>query len=155
MPRLGLFAQGFYGNPGLNLFKDMTESRWTWNYLAGIRFQWNFGTLYTRKGSLQKLSIARKQIDNQREVFLFNHDLKVIQQQDAIAKMNRVMADDDEIISLRTSIREAAEAKLANGTITVSDLLRDITAESQAMQSKALHEIEWIKTVYDLAYTMN
>jgi outer membrane protein TolC len=43
MPRLGLFAQGFYGNPGLNLFKDMTEGRWTWNYIAGIRLQWNFG----------------------------------------------------------------------------------------------------------------
>ncbi|MDR3261056.1 MAG: TolC family protein [Tannerella sp.] len=149
MPRLGLFAQGFYGNPGLNLFKDMTEDRWTWNYLAGIRFQWNFGSLYTQKGNLQKLSIAQMRTDNRREIFLFNQNLKTLQQHNAIAKMSRIMAEDAEIISLRISIRKASEAKLANGTITVSELLRDIIAESQAMQSRTLHEIEWLKNIYD------
>jgi outer membrane protein TolC len=155
MPRLGLFAQGFYGNPGLNLFRDMTTNQWTWNYLAGIRFQWNFGNLYMQRNNLQKLAVARKRVDNQRDVFLFNHNLKMIQQQDAINKMTRIMADDDEIISLRTSIRRISEARFANGTLTVSELLRDIHAESQAKQARALHEIEWIKNIYDLLDTMN
>ncbi|MDR3269717.1 MAG: TolC family protein [Tannerella sp.] len=154
-PHLGLFAQGFYGNPGLNLFKDMTEDRWTWNYLAGIRFQWNFGSLYTQKGSLKKLSIARQRVDNQRDVFLFNHELQKIQQQNAAAKMMRLMAGDDEIIALRTAIRRASEARFTNGTMTVNDLLRDITAESQAQQSRALHEIEYLKQLYDLKHTTN
>ncbi|MDR1675950.1 MAG: TolC family protein [Tannerella sp.] len=155
MPRLGLFAQGFYGNPGLNLFKDMTENRWTWNYLAGIRFQWNFGSLYTQKGSLQKLSLAQRQVDSRREVFLFNQNLKTIRQREAIDKMNRIMADDAEIIALRTSIRRTSETRFTHGTLTVSDLLRDIHAESQARQARALHEIEWIKNICDLLDTIN
>jgi outer membrane protein TolC len=155
MPRIGLFAQGFYGNPGLNLFKDMTEGQWTWNYIAGIQFRWSFGNYYTRKGNLQKLSIAQQKVENQREAFLFNTDLTTIQQRNAIEKMHRIMADDAEIIKLRTSIREASEAKYANGIITVSELLRDIIAENQSMQSKALHEIEWLKNRYDLNNTLN
>jgi len=155
MPRIGLFAQGFYGNPGLNLFKDMTENKWTLNYVAGIRFQWNIGNYYTLKGNLQKLSLAQQRIESQRETFLFNTDLASIQQHNAIEKMHRIMADDSEIIQLRTSIRKTSEAKYTNGTITVSELLRDIIAESQSTQAKALHEIEWLKSIYDLTNTLN
>ena len=155
MPRLGVFAQGFYGNPGLNLFKDMTENKWTWNYIAGLRLQWNFGSFYTKKGSLKRLSIAQQQIDNRRETFLFNNSLQQMQQQEAINKMRRMMVDDSEIIDLRTSVRRSSEAKYANGTITINDLLRDITTESQAQLSKSLHELEWLKNIYELKNTVN
>jgi outer membrane protein TolC len=155
MPRIGLFAQGFYGNPGFNLFKDMTENKWTLNYMAGLRFYWNFGNFYTRKGNLQKLTLAQQRIEYQRETFLFNTDLTTLQQRNAIEKMNKLMADDSEIIQLRTSIRETSEAKYANGTITVSELLRDIITENQSMLSKAIHEIEWLKNIYDLTNALN
>ena len=155
MPRIGVFAQGFYGNPGLNLFKDMTENKWTWNYIAGIRLQWNFGSFYTKQGSLKRLSIAQQQVDNRKETFLFNNSLQQIQQQEAIDKMRRIMVDDDEIIGLRTSVRRSSEAKYANGTITINDLLRDITTESQAQLNKSLHEFEWLKQIYELKYTVN
>ena len=155
MPRLGVFAQGFYGNPGLNLFKDMTENKWTWNYIAGLRLQWNFDSFYTKKGSLKRLSIAQQQVDNRRETFLFNNNLQQMQQLEAIEKMRRMMVDDDEIIALRTSVRRSSEAKYANETITVNDLLRDITTESQAQLNKSLHELEWLKIIYELKYTVN
>jgi outer membrane protein TolC len=154
-PRLGVFAQGFYGNPGLNLFKDMTEDKWSWNYIAGLRLQWNFGAFYTKKDDLRKLSLARRQVDNQREVFLFNNSLQQIQQQHAIEKMREIMAGDLEIIKLRTAIRRASEAKFSNGTITVNELLRDITAESQALLNKSLHEFEWLKNIYELKHMTN
>ena len=155
MPRLGVFAQGFYGNPGLNLFKDMTEDKWTWNYIAGLRLQWNFGSFYTKKGTLKKLSLAQQQVDSRRETFLFNNTLQQLQQQVAIDKMRKMMVDDDEIIRLRTSVRRSSEAKYANGTITVNDLLRDITTESQAQLNKSLHELDWLKNIYELKYTVN
>ena len=155
MPRLGLFAQGFYGNPGLNLFKDMTEGKWTWNYIAGIRLQWNFGNFYTKKGDLQKLTLARQLVDNRQEVFRFNNSLQQIQQYHAIDNMRKMMTDDDEIIRLRTAIRLSSEAKYANGTITVNDLLKDITTENQASLAKALHELDWLMNIYELKFTLN
>lgn len=155
MPRFGLFAQGFYGNPGLNLFKDMTEDKWTWNYIVGMRLQWNFGSFYTKKGNLRKLSVAQQQVDSQRETFLFNNRLQQVQQQHAIDQMRKVMHDDEEIIRLRTSVRQASEAKYTNGTLTVNDLLRDITSENQASLNKSLHELEWLKSMYELRNTIN
>jgi len=155
MPKIGLFAQGFYGNPGLNLFKDMTEDKWTWNYIAGLRIQWNFGSFYTKKGNIQKLSLAQQQTDNRRETFLHNNNLQQIQQQNAIEKMQKIMTDDDEIIQLRNAIRLSAEARYANGASTVNDLLQDVAAENQAALNKALHELEWLKTIYELKFTRN
>jgi outer membrane protein TolC len=155
MPRLGIFARGYYGNPGLNLFKDMTEDKWSWNYMAGLQLQWNFGNFYTKKGDMRKLSLAQRQVDSRLETFLFNNSLQQIRWQNAIGKMRRMMADDDEIIKLRTAIRRSSEVKYANGTITVNDLLRDITAESRALLTKSLHELEWLENIYELENTVN
>lgn len=43
--------------------------------------------------------------------------------------MTDLMRADDDIIRLRTSIKQAAEVKLENGVISVTDLIREINAE--------------------------
>ena len=37
MPKVGLFAQGYYGYPGLNMFEDMMRHKWSLNGLVGAR----------------------------------------------------------------------------------------------------------------------
>ena len=66
-----------------------------------------------------------------------------------------VVKTDDEIISLRNNIRKSAEVKVENGTLTVTDLLRELNAESQARQSKSLHEIQLYIAVYQQLNTTN
>ena len=63
------------------------------------------------------------------------------------------MADDEEIISLRSSIRKAAESKLQHGIIDVNDLVREINAENAARVQQSVHEIQMLKAIYDLKYT--
>ncbi len=155
MPNIGLFAQGFYGNPGFDFFQAMSNNEWSWNYMAGVRLQWNIGSFYTKKGNMQKLTISQQQVDNQRELFLFNSTLQQTKQQNEVKQMLKIMADDDEIIKLRTVVRQASEAKFANGTITAAELLHDITAENKAILMKSLHELEWLKNIYDLKNTTN
>ncbi len=65
------------------------------------------------------------------------------------------MQDDDEIIRHQTLIREAAEVKVENGTLTVSDLMKEINAEEAAKQAKTLHEIQYLMAVYALKHTTN
>jgi outer membrane protein TolC len=154
-PRLGAFAQGFYGNPGLNLFQDMLENTWTWNYMVGLKLQWNFGGHYTKHNNIQKIENAQKQLDVRRETFLFNTSLQMTQQQAAIEKMRKLMVDDDKIIALRTSIRKVAEQKLANGVLDINDLLREINAENLARVGRAAHEIEMLNKLYDFKNTVN
>ena len=155
MPRLGVFAQGFYGYPGYNLFEDMMSRRWSLNGMIGARLSWNIGALYTRKNDKAKIQLQRATAENQRDVFLFNNQIEQIQQNEDIVRYQRLMADDDEIIRLRSSIRKAAESKLAHGIIDVNDLVREINAENAARVQQAVHEIQMLKAIYDLKYSVN
>ena len=155
MPKLGVFAQGFYGYPGYNLFEDMMGRKWSLNGMIGARLTWNIGALYTHKNDKAKIQLQRESAENQRDVFLFNNRLEQIQQNENIVRHRKLMADDEEIIRLRSSIRKAAESKLAHGIIDVNDLVREINAENAARVQQSMHEIQMLKEIYDLKYTTN
>ena len=150
-PRFALFVQGAYGNPGLNMLKDDFSAY----YVAGVRMSWNFGSLYTLRNDRRLIDNNRRKLETSRDVFLFNANLQSTQQSSAIQSMRRQMVDDDEIIRLRVNIRKAAEAKVENGTLTVTDMLREITAENLARQTKALHEVQLLMNIWNLKYTLN
>lgn len=155
MPRLGVFATGFYGYPGYNMFEDMMHRRWSLNGMVGARLTWNIGALYTHKSDKAKLQLMRQSAENSREVFLFNNHLEQIQQDENISRYRKLMADDEEIIAIRSSIRKAAESKLAHGIIDVNDLVREINAENAARVQQSMHEIEMLKEIYHQKYTKN
>ena len=156
MPKVGLFAQGFYGYPGLNMFEDMMRHKWSWNGIIGARITWNLDAIYTRKNDKTKLQLQRDMTENSREVFLFNNNLERIQQQENIVRYQKLMAQDGEIVLLRSAVRKAAESKLAHGIIDVNDLVREINQEhAAACVQQSVHEIEMLKEIYDNKYTTN
>ena len=155
MPKIGVFAQGFYGYPGLNMFEDMMRHKWSLNGIVGARVTWNIGALYTRKNDKAKLQLQRDMTENSRETFLFNNNLEQIQQNENIERYRQLMAQDGEIISLRQTVRKAAESKLAHGIIDVNDLVREINQEHAACVQQSVHEIEMLKEIYDNKYTTN
>ena len=154
-PKLGLFAQGFYGYPGLNMFEDMMNRKWSLNGIVGIKLSWNVSTLYTHKNDKARLNAQREMIENAREVFLFNNKLEEMQQNENINRYQTMMKSDDEIIVLRTNVRKAAESKLAHGIIDVISLLREINNENAAKTQQTIHEIDMLKEMYNLKYTNN
>jgi outer membrane protein TolC len=153
MPRLSVFAQGYYGYPGYNMFEDMMRHDWSLNGMIGARLTWNIGALYTRKNDKARIQLQRDLTENSREVFLFNTNLEQIQQNENIARYKKLMADDHEIISLRSSVRKAAESKLSHGIIDVNDLVREINQENAAKVQLSMHEIEMLKQIYDCKFT--
>ena len=154
MPRLGVFAQGYYGYPGYNMFEDMMSHKFSWNGMIGARLTWNIGALYTRKNDKAKLQVQRETTEVNRERFLFDNNLEQIEQNENISRYRQMMTDDEEIISLRSSIRKAAESKLAHGIIDVNDLVREINSENKARVEQCIHEIEMLKEIYDLKITI-
>ena len=154
-PKLGLFAQGFYGYPGLNMFEDMMNRKWSLNGIVGIKLSWTVSAFYTHKNDKARLSAQREMIENAREVFLFNNKLEEIQQNENINRYQTMMKSDDEIIVLRTNVRKAAESKLTHGIIDVISLLREINNENAAKTQQSIHEIDMLKEMYNLKYTNN
>ena len=154
-PWLSLFASGFYGYPGYNMFDDMMSHDWSWNGMVGARLSWNLGAFYTHRNDKAKIRLQRDMAETSREVFLFNNRLELIQQNENIEQYRRLMNDDEEIIALRSSVRKAAESKLAHGIIDVNDLVKEINAENAARVQQSMHEIKLLKEVYDMKFTTN
>lgn len=154
-PTLALFAQGYYGYPGMNMFNDMIDHKWRLNGIVGVKLSWNVGALYTRKNDKARLRLQRELIENERKVFLFNNSMEQIRQNSNINRFKTMMQTDKEIIALRTNVRKAAESKLLHGIIDVNSLLREINNENAAKVQWVIHEIDMLKEMYNLKYTNN
>ena len=151
LPKIGAFIQGGVGQPGLNMFAGGISPF----YIGGVRLSWNISGLYTQKNNINKLEVSKKTVDIQKETFLFNNTLVTKQQQNEINKLQSTITNDDEIIRLRQNIKKSTTAKLENGTANVTDLIRDVNAENQALQLKSLHEIQLLMNVYQLKNNIN
>ncbi|MCE5332926.1 MAG: TolC family protein [Bacteroidales bacterium] len=151
LPKIGMFLQGGYGKPGLNMLNPEFSPYW----LGGVRLSWNISGFYSQKNNIGKLDVSKKTVDIQKETFMFNTDLKTKQQQTEIEKLQQIISNDDEIIRLRENIKKAASVKVENGTSTVTDLIREINAENQARQTKSLHEIQLVMAIYQLKNNTN
>ena len=155
MPRFSAFAQGYYGYPGLDMFKSMVSAEWTLNAVVGVRMSWNIGAFYTKKNNLNKLDAAERQISVQRDIFLFNTQMQTTQDDGEIARLRSALEDDNRIVELRRSVRMAAESRLENGVIDATDLLRKIADETTATLNRSTHEIELLQATYRLKTTLN
>ncbi|MBQ9888378.1 MAG: TolC family protein [Bacteroidales bacterium] len=150
MPRFSLYAQGWYGYPGLDMFRSMTSPDWTWNAIVGVRMTWNVSAFFTQGNSLRKLDVARGQAQVQRDLFKFNTSLQESQQSRELSYLEEIVSRDERIAQLRRNVREAAESKYRGGVIGLNDLLKAITDENNAETSRRGHELELLKTAYQI-----
>jgi outer membrane protein TolC len=150
LPRLSLFLQGGFGKPSpVNLLTPDLSSY----YIGGIRMNWPLSGYYTFKREKQLISIDMNMIDVQKETFVFNTGLVLSQQNLELEKLRELLKSDDEIVNLRTSIKNTSGVQLANGVITTNDYLKEINAEDQAKQNFLLHEIQLLMAQYNYQYT--
>ena len=144
MPRVGLFLQGGYGKPALNQLRNEFDTY----YLGGIRLNWSLSGFYNTKRDKQLLDLNMQQVNAQKETFEFNTKLITSQQKQELTKLQKLIEVDEEIIELRTRIKQTAEAQQENGIITTNDYLRELNAEDLAKQNKLTHEIQLLMALY-------
>jgi outer membrane protein TolC len=145
MPKVNLFVQGGYGRPALNMLNNNFETY----YIGGVRMNWSLSGYYTSGKEKEIVNINRRAIELQKETFLFNTSNTVKQQSAEIAKLQELLSTDDEIITLRTGIKNTSSVQLQNGVINTNDYLREVNAEDNARQTKILHEIQLLMAQYN------
>ncbi len=145
LPKAGLFLQGGYGRPALNMLKNDFDAY----YIGGAKITWSLSGLYTSKKEKALINIKSKTVDLQKEVFLFNTNLTLKKQNAEISKLEELIRSDNGIIQLRTRIKNTALAQLEYGVINSSDYLREVNAEDQAKQTQLLHEMQLLMAQYD------
>ncbi|MDR2914773.1 MAG: TolC family protein [Tannerella sp.] len=145
MPKIALFAQGGYGRPGLDLLDD----GFRFFAIGGIKLTWNINRFYTQKNDLRLIEQKRQSTQIQKETFLFNTNLTLTKEEEDIRKLKELIIKEDEIVQFRTRIKTVSESKYRNGVYQINELIRDVNAENQAMQSKSLHEIHYLMKIYN------
>ncbi|RRD02908.1 TolC family protein [Prevotella sp. OH937_COT-195] len=145
-PRVGVFLQGGFGNPGLNMLKK----GWDAYYKVGATVSWNIGAIYTWKNNCRLIEMERWQAETERATFLFNHRMQEQHANGLIENLRKQIVMDDEIIRLRENIRSNSEKRVRGGIETVNEMLRDINAVSEARLQRDIHEVKMLQAVYEL-----
>ncbi|GAA4793380.1 TolC family protein [Olivibacter ginsenosidimutans] len=143
-PKFDFFFQGGYGRPALNMLKPNFEAY----YIGGFRMRWNLANLYISKNEKAILENDRLSIDADKETFLFNIQSQMKQESASMKRYQALLQSDDEIISLRERVKNAALAQLEYGVMTTSDYLREVNAADQARVNKSIHEIQLLSSQY-------
>ena len=155
IPNFSLFATGYFSNFGYDIFKNMFARGLRPDAQVGVALKWNISNFYTLNKTKKQIQIGRQMVNTGRETFLFNMNQLTAQNAENIALYREMMEKDEQIIALRTEIRQAAEIKLDNGIIDLNNLLAEIQKEDKAKNDHASHEIEMLKQMYELKNRSN
>ena len=145
MPKIGLLGAGVVIAPGINL----GTSKLSTVGVAGLSASWNISALYKNSNEKQLTQQQLNKINVEEETFLFNTKLQMTQASANIDKQKAVLSEDEEIVSLRQTIREGYQLKYNTGIGPLIDLLNATEKESDARAQKALHEMQLLMTLYD------
>lgn len=145
MPFISAYFDGSYGRPTLNTVSNDFGTFW----ITGIKFNWSLTALYTMKNNRNIFGLNQNDLDIQKEVFLFNSKISLAQQDQDIRKYNELVANDQQIVDLRVSVKKASDAQLQNGVITGHDYLTQVDAEAQARINLILHQVQLLQVEYN------
>jgi outer membrane protein TolC len=137
-PRLSAFGRVGYGLPGLNFIRDEFDTYG----VGGIRLQWNAWSWGT---PTRESEIARLQADivtAEEEAFARTLEQSTTTDVATIERLERAVASDAQIISLREEVERAARVRMQEGVMTAAEY---VTRQSELVQSRfarASHEVE-------------
>ncbi|HEY4322487.1 MAG TPA: TolC family protein [Mucilaginibacter sp.] len=145
MPKIGVLGAAVLLAPGISFGAGKLSSIG----VVGLSASWNTGGLYTNSNEKKLTQQSLNKINVQEQTFLFNTRLQLSQSNANINKQKAILAEDDEIVSLRQTIREGYQLKYDNGAGPLYDLLNATQKESDARAQKATHEMQLLMTLYD------
>jgi len=141
LPKLGTFAQGGYGNPGLTMISD----EWNPYFIVGAKLTWNIWDKNITKRNKEILKINSDFIDTKKEVFDKSINILCEKELGEISKLKRLIKKDDKIILLQKNICKKAGSKLNNGIITSIDYISLLNDKNRSIIKAEIHRIKLIE----------
>ncbi len=138
LPKLYGFAQGGYGNPGINPLDNSFQSF----YIVGLKLNWNIFDWEKTSKQTKAMELNKKIIDSEKEEFELKTNMQAEQQSLEIKKYEEFIKSDQSIINLRKEILKTSESQLKNGVITSSDYVEKLTDLYEAETDLKTHQIQ-------------
>ncbi|WP_372935522.1 TolC family protein, partial [Mariniphaga sediminis] len=137
-PKIFGFGQAGYGRPGLNMLNENFDTY----YVIGLGVSWNAFDWKKTSRQKQVLRLQSEMILKQKETFNQNISLLLAQQNEQIGKLEELLKTDSKMVTLRTEIAQSSASKLENETITTTDYIQDVQAETISKLNAELHRIQ-------------
>lgn len=144
-PKLGVMGFATFIQPGVEFGTSQIENI----LVAGLSLNWNIGELYRNSNNKKLTEVNLSKVNLQKETFLFNTNLGLSQVGNDLQKLTSLIEQDKEILTLKSTIRKSYDVKYNNGVSTMSALLDKVNDESMARQKLVMHEIEYLKKLYE------
>ena len=137
-PKLNVFAQAGYGNPGLNMLNNSFEAF----YLAGLKLNWNVFDWNKSKSEKEAIEVAKQIVGTEKESFELTTKMQLQELEMEIRKTQGLIATDYQIIQLREKIIKSIDAQFKNGVITSAEYLIELTNLYEAKINQKVHELQ-------------
>ena len=137
-PKLNVFAQAGYGNPGLNMLNNSFEAF----YLAGLKLNWNVFDWNKSKSEKEAIEVAKQIVGTEKESFELTTKMQLQELEMEIRKIQGLIATDYQIIQLREKIIKSIDAQFKNGVITSAEYLIELTNLYEAKINQKVHELQ-------------
>jgi outer membrane protein TolC len=149
-PKIGILGFGAFIRPGAEFGTSTLQNV----LVGGISINWSLGSLY-RDGNNKKLTeVSMADVALREEAFLFNSNMEQTQMRIALKKYEKLIAQDREMLALKSRIKKAYDTKYENGICTMAELLNRTNEESMARQNLVVHEIEYLMKIYEYRNTL-
>jgi outer membrane protein TolC len=149
MPKAFGFAEAAYGNPpGSNFFSETAD----FFYSIGAGFKWNIFDWNRSSNERKSLTIQQQLLDIKKSSTKESLERLLTLKKAEITALREAAEQDDELVSIRKKIADIAASQLANGTITASQYLTELTNEKQAVISAAVRQIGISRAEVDYIY---
>ena len=144
-PKVGLLGLGVFIQPGSEFGLSKVNNL----MVGGLSVGWNIGGLYTNSNNKKLTEVDMKKLEHEKETFLFNTNLKLVQIRQEILKYEKLLEQDAQLLTLKTRIRLGFENKYQNGVATMTELLNKTNEEHLTRQNMAVHQIQHLMKVYE------
>jgi outer membrane protein TolC len=138
LPRIIAFGEGGMGRPGLDQFNRSLDDFW----MAGLRVRWSpFNWGRTRREQ-EALDLQQELVATEEAAFADRLDRETRDMLESIDRLEQLIATDDQIVTLREVVEQAALAQLEEGTITATQYLDRRTELERARLDQRQHTVE-------------
>ena len=137
-PKFFGFGQAGYGKPGLNMLRN----EFTPYYIFGIGLNWEVIDWKTSKRNKEINARNREMVALLKEDFIQKQQIQLVEAAEKIEDLKTQLQKDEKLVQMRKSIAESGASELGNGTITSTDYLIDLNAETTARINYEIHKIQ-------------
>lgn len=143
LPYIGLFGSLGAGYPGYNIFDPSVRPM----AMGGVVVKWNIWDWNKTNNDKAQIVIGQSLLHQQRSRTVLAFERQIIKQQSEVAKYQKLITTDDEIIEAQGKVSKSMSSELMNGMATASDYTAQLNNESMAKLNKELHQIQLMMAI--------